>query len=212
MRQRVVFRRGCSESWRCSTSTNPRVTPLPMICGLGLGFLLPDRVLEFARARPCPTAAQRDPAGAGSDGAGHGGRSGAGSIHRRRQPRLEAHYPDLSAEFAQLYMELRTGSTPRRLVPRPGCAQQGTGTAQAIEPADRQRPLWRQHRPGAAFARQISAHAVSPASPGEGPKSRREADLSGLLPDFPVRAAGDARPSLHHDVPAVEQLAAIARA
>ncbi len=50
---------------------------------------------EFARTRPRPAPAQRHPAGAGPDGARHGSRPGAGSIHRRRQPRLEAHPPGL---------------------------------------------------------------------------------------------------------------------
>ena len=65
--------------------------------------------------------------------------------------------------------------------------------------------LKRIYKPGYPYQKVgIYLTKLSPASAGEGAKSRRQADLSGLLPDIPVGPAGDTRPSLHHDVSAVE--------
>jgi tight adherence protein C len=90
---------------------DPSVTPLPMICGLGLGFLLPDRVLSSrvrARARRLRSAIP-----AALDLmvlAMEAGQALDQSIADASRG-LKRTYPDLSAEFAQLCMELRTGST-----------------------------------------------------------------------------------------------------
>ncbi len=89
----------------------PSLTPIPMICGLGLGFLLPDRILDSrvrARAKRLRSAipAALDlmvlvmEAGQSLDQAIADTSRG-----------LKRNYPDLSAELAQLYLELRTGSS-----------------------------------------------------------------------------------------------------
>ena len=74
---------------------DPALTPLPMICGLGIGFLLPDRVLSSrVRARAQRLRSAIPPALDLMVLAMEAG-PGAGSIHRRRQPRPEAHAPGL---------------------------------------------------------------------------------------------------------------------
>lgn len=85
--------------------------PLPMICGLGLGFLIPDRVLTSRVAR----RAQRlriaiPPALDLIVLAMEAGQSMDQSIADASRG-LKRTYPELSAELAQLYMELRTGSS-----------------------------------------------------------------------------------------------------
>jgi hypothetical protein len=47
VRQRAVFRRA-GRNPGAGIPHEPSLTPIPMICGLGLGFLLPDRVLTRA--------------------------------------------------------------------------------------------------------------------------------------------------------------------
>jgi tight adherence protein C len=85
--------------------------PLPMICGLGIGFLLPDRVLTWrvkARAQRLRSAIP-----AALDLmvlAMEAGQALDQSIADASRG-LKRTHPDLSGEFAQLYMELRTGST-----------------------------------------------------------------------------------------------------
>jgi tight adherence protein C len=89
----------------------PSLMAIPMICGLGIGFLLPDRVLDSrvrARAQRLRSAipAALDlmvlvmEAGQSLDQAVADSSRG-----------LKRNYPDLSAELAQLYLDLRTGST-----------------------------------------------------------------------------------------------------
>jgi tight adherence protein C len=90
---------------------DPSLMPIPMICGLGLGFLLPDRVLNSrvqARAQRLRSAipAALDlmvlvmEAGQSLDQAVADSSRG-----------LKRNFPDLSADLAQLYLELRTGSS-----------------------------------------------------------------------------------------------------
>jgi tight adherence protein C len=89
----------------------PSIMAIPMICGLGIGFLLPDRVLNSrvrARAQRLRSAipAALDlmvlvmEAGQSLDQA-------VADASRS----LKRNYPDLSTEFAQLYLELRTGGS-----------------------------------------------------------------------------------------------------
>jgi tight adherence protein C len=90
---------------------DPSATPLPMICGLGLGFLLPDRVLSsrvHARAQRLRSAIP--PALDLMVLAMEAGQALDQSIADASRG-LKRTHPDLSAEFAQLYMELRTGSS-----------------------------------------------------------------------------------------------------
>jgi tight adherence protein C len=85
--------------------------PLPMICGLGIGFLLPDRVLNSrvnARAQRLRSAIP--PALDLMVLAMEAGQALDQSIADTSRG-LKRTHPDLSAEFAQLYMELRTGGT-----------------------------------------------------------------------------------------------------
>lgn len=85
--------------------------PLPMICGLGLGFLLPDRVLSSrveARARRLRSAIP-----AALDLmvlAMEAGQSLDQSVADASRG-LKRTHPELSAEFAQLFLELRTGGS-----------------------------------------------------------------------------------------------------
>ncbi len=89
----------------------PSLMPVPMICGLGIGFLLPDRVLSSrvrARAQRLRSAIP-----AALDLmvlAMEAGQSLDQSIADTSRG-LKRTQPDLSAEFAQLYLELRTGSS-----------------------------------------------------------------------------------------------------
>lgn len=90
---------------------DPSVIPLPMICGLGIGFLLPDRVLSsrsHARARHLRSAIP--PALDLMVLAMEAGQSLDQSIADASRG-LKRTHPDLSAELAQLYLELRTGGS-----------------------------------------------------------------------------------------------------
>src|ERR1700691_515896 len=90
---------------------DPSFTPLPMICGLGLGFLLPDRVLHSrVRARSQRLRSAIPPALDLMVLAMEAGQALDQSIADASRG-LKRTHPDLSAEFAQLCMELRTGST-----------------------------------------------------------------------------------------------------
>jgi len=90
---------------------DPSATPLPMICGLGLGFLAPDRVLNSrVRARAQRLRSAIPPALDLMVLAMEAGQAIDQSIADASRG-LKRTHPDLSAEFAQLYMELRTGGT-----------------------------------------------------------------------------------------------------
>jgi len=90
---------------------DPAATPLPMICGLGLGFLVPDRVLNSrVRARAQRLRSAIPPALDLIVLAMEAGQAIDQSIADASRG-LKRTHPDLSAEFAQLYMELRTGGT-----------------------------------------------------------------------------------------------------
>jgi tight adherence protein C len=89
----------------------PSAIPLPMFCGLGIGFLLPDRVLSsrvHARARRLRSAIP--PALDLMVLAMEAGQALDQSIADASRG-LKRTHPDLSAELAQLYMELRTGGS-----------------------------------------------------------------------------------------------------
>jgi tight adherence protein C len=86
-------------------------TLLPMLCGLGVGFMLPDRVLTariLARGRRLRSAipAALDLMVLGMEA----GQSLDQSIADASRS-LKRTHPVLSAELAQLYLELRTGSS-----------------------------------------------------------------------------------------------------
>jgi tight adherence protein C len=90
---------------------NPSIAPLPMICGLGIGFLLPDRVLSSrVRARAQRLRSAVPPALDLMVLAMEAGQALDQSIADASRG-LKRTHPDLSGEFAQLYMELRTGGT-----------------------------------------------------------------------------------------------------
>jgi len=89
----------------------PSLTPIPMICGLGLGFLLPDRVLNSrvrARAQRLRTAIP--PALDLMVLVMEAGQSLDQAIADTSRS-LKRNYPDLSAVLAQLYLDLRTGGS-----------------------------------------------------------------------------------------------------
>ena len=87
------------------------LTPLPMICGRGIGFLLPDRVLDSrVRARAQRLRAAIPAALDLMVLAMEAGQSLDQSLADTSRA-LKRTHPDLSAEIAQLYMELRTGSS-----------------------------------------------------------------------------------------------------
>jgi len=88
----------------------PSLMPLPMLCGLGIGFLLPDRVLT-ARIR-ARTQRLRSAIPAALDMmvlAMEAGQSIDQSVADTSRG-LKRTHPDLSGELAQLFLELRTGS------------------------------------------------------------------------------------------------------
>lgn len=89
----------------------PSAIPLPMICGLGIGFLLPDRVLSSrAHARAQRLRSAIPPALDLMVLAMEAGQSLDQSLADASRG-LKRTYPELSGELAQLYMELRTGGT-----------------------------------------------------------------------------------------------------
>jgi len=89
----------------------PSVAPLPMICGLGIGFLLPDRVLSSrVQARAQRLRSAIPPALDLMVLAMEAGQALDQSIGDASRG-LKRTHSDLSGEFAQLYMELRTGGT-----------------------------------------------------------------------------------------------------
>jgi tight adherence protein C len=89
----------------------PSAVPLPMICGLGIGFLLPDRVLTSrVKARAQRLRSAVPPALDLMVLAMEAGQALDQSIADASRG-LKRTHPDLSGELAQLYMELRTGST-----------------------------------------------------------------------------------------------------
>ena len=87
------------------------LTPIPMICGLGIGFLLPDRVLDSrVRARSQRLRSAIPPALDLMVLVMEAGQSLDQAIADTSRS-LKRNYSDLSAEFTQLYLDLRTGST-----------------------------------------------------------------------------------------------------
>ena len=85
--------------------------PLPMICGLGLGFLLPDRMLDSrARLRARRLRSAVPPALDLMVLAMEAGQSVDQSIADASRG-LRRTYPELSTELAQLYLELQTGTS-----------------------------------------------------------------------------------------------------
>jgi tight adherence protein C len=90
---------------------DPSLTPLPMFCGLGIGFLLPDRVLSSrVRARGQRLRSAIPPALDLMVLAMEAGQALDQSIADASRG-LNRTHADLSREFAQLCMELRTGGT-----------------------------------------------------------------------------------------------------
>lgn len=90
---------------------SPSLAPLPMICGLGIGFLLPDRVLDSrVHARSHRLRSAIPPALDLMVLAMEAGQSLDQAIADASRG-LKRTHQDMSSEFAQLYMELRTGST-----------------------------------------------------------------------------------------------------
>jgi tight adherence protein C len=90
---------------------DPSLTPLPMICGLGFGFLLPDRVLSSrVRARAQRLRSAIPPALDLMVLAMEAGQSLDQALADASRG-LKRNYPDFSTELAHLYMELRTGGS-----------------------------------------------------------------------------------------------------
>jgi len=103
----TAFTLGVAGAWASVTFSNGNASSLAAIAGLGFGFLLPDRVLEYvARARGdrmrrgLPAALDllvlAVEAGQSVD---------AGILETSRGLRIA--HPDLAAEFTQLHLELR---------------------------------------------------------------------------------------------------------
>ncbi|HLG98720.1 MAG TPA: type II secretion system F family protein [Bryobacteraceae bacterium] len=89
---------------------DPSLSLLPMLCGLGIGFLLPDRVLATrVRARSQRLRSALPPALDLMVLGLEAGQSLDQSIADASRG-LHRTHPDLSAELAQLFLELRTGS------------------------------------------------------------------------------------------------------
>jgi tight adherence protein C len=89
----------------------PSATFVPMICGLGIGFLLPDRVLvSRVRARAQRLRNALPPALDLMVLGMEAGQSLDQSIADSSRS-LKRTHPDLSAELAQLYLELKTSNS-----------------------------------------------------------------------------------------------------
>lgn len=94
---------------------DPSVTALPMLCGLGLGFLLPDRILASrARARAQRLRSGLPPALDLMVLGLEAGQSLDQSIADASRG-LKRTHPELSSELAQLFLELRTGNRAESL-------------------------------------------------------------------------------------------------
>jgi tight adherence protein C len=90
---------------------NPALIPLPMICGLGIGFLLPDRVLSSrVQVRAQRLRSALPPALDLMVLAMEAGQALDQSLADTSRG-LKRTHPDFSGELAQLCMELRTGSS-----------------------------------------------------------------------------------------------------
>ncbi|HUA18154.1 MAG TPA: type II secretion system F family protein [Bryobacteraceae bacterium] len=90
---------------------DPSLTPLPMLCGLAIGFMVPDRILASrGRARARRLRAAIPPALDLIVLAMEAGQSLDQSIADSSRS-LKRTHPDLSAELAQLYLELRASSS-----------------------------------------------------------------------------------------------------
>lgn len=90
---------------------DPSATLVPMICGAGLGFLLPDRVLSSrVRARSRRLRSAIPPALDLMVLGMEAGQSLDQSIADASRS-LKRTHPDLSSELAQLFLELKTGSS-----------------------------------------------------------------------------------------------------
>jgi len=89
---------------------DPSLTLLPMLCGLGIGFLLPDRILASrVRARAQRLRSGLPPALDLMVLGLEAGQSLDQSIADASRS-LKRTHPDLSAELAQLFLELKTGN------------------------------------------------------------------------------------------------------
>jgi len=89
----------------------PSVTLIPMMCGLGIGFLLPDRILvSRVRARAQRLRNAVPPALDLMVLGMEAGQSLDQAIADSSRS-LKRTHPDLSAELAQLYLELRTSNS-----------------------------------------------------------------------------------------------------
>jgi tight adherence protein C len=90
---------------------DPLLTPIPMICGLGVGFLLPDRILNSrVRARAQRLRNAIPPALDLMVLVMEAGQSLDQAIADTARS-LKRNYSDLSADLAQLYLDLRTGGS-----------------------------------------------------------------------------------------------------
>jgi tight adherence protein C len=98
--------------WAAVTfSDNPAFAFLPAICGLGFGYMLPDRILERMAQRRVDRLRRGLPAALDlmvlSVEAGQG--LDAAILDTSRG--LRNTYPDLAAEFTQLQLEMKTATT-----------------------------------------------------------------------------------------------------
>jgi tight adherence protein C len=86
-------------------------TILPAICGLGFGFLLPDRVLDRLAARRVERLRRGLPAALDLMVLGIEAGQGLDAAILDTSRGLRATHPDLAAEFTQLQLELRANTT-----------------------------------------------------------------------------------------------------
>jgi tight adherence protein C len=84
---------------------------LPAICGLGFGYMLPDRVLERLARRRVDRLRRGLPAALDLLVLAIEAGQGLDSAILDTSRGLRASYPDLSAEFTQLHLELKTTTT-----------------------------------------------------------------------------------------------------
>lgn len=99
---------GTAAAWAGVTlHSDPAILFLPIVCGLGFGYLLPDRVLERMAARRVAQLRRGLPAALDLMVlAVEAGQSLDSSIIEASRG-LRATHPDLAAEFTQLHLELR---------------------------------------------------------------------------------------------------------
>ncbi len=196
----VAFTLGVAGAWAGLTFSEGDAVSLAALCGLGFGFLVPDRVLErVARARGdrmrrgLPAALDllvlAVEAGQSVD---------AGILETSRG--LRVGHPDLAAEFVQLHLELRAEAS------REDALRNFAARTQDSEIRKFAALIMDTDRFGSSLGPALRSHShylrtrFRQQAQEKARQGRRKADLSGILPDLPVCDPGNTGSGRHPDL------------